>query len=248
QMLGPRHHGDVLEPVTSVIDRRRTLVVFALVVEGILVEAFEQDLQLLLEQLAVRFRVEQRRTETLHLAGVVAATHPHDDAPVGDDVGHGIIFRHADRMPHRQDVERAAELEPFGLGGEPQAELDQVGQALVALALEVVLGGPQHVVAEAVHGLRDVAGGEESLAQPLVGIAPVVGRRTVEPDIVELDLADIEDVEVLDHCPRYATPSTIRRSRSAALPNTFSAPWYPSLSCAPTPFSTLPNSTFTTHP
>ncbi len=69
------------------------------------------------------------------------------------------------------------------------------GQALVALALEVVLGRPQHVVAELVHELRHVARGAERLAQPLVGIAPLVGRRAVETDIVELDLADIEDVE-----------------------------------------------------
>ena len=47
--------------------------------------------------------------------------------------------------------------------------------------------------------LRDVARGEERLAQPLVGIAPVIGGRAVEPDVVELDLADVEDVELLDH-------------------------------------------------
>jgi len=32
-----------------------------------------------------------------------------------------------------------------------------------------------------------------------VGIAPLIGRRAVEPDIVELDLADVEDVKLLDH-------------------------------------------------
>ncbi len=80
-------------------------------------------------------------------------------------------------MPHRQHVEGAAKLQPLGLGGEPQPELDQVGKDLVALALEMMLGGPQHVEAELVHELRHVARGEEGLAQPLVGIAPVVGRR-----------------------------------------------------------------------
>jgi hypothetical protein len=63
----------------------------------------------------------------------------------------------------------------------------------------MVLGGPQHVEAELVHGLRDVARGEEGLAQALVRIAPLVRRRAVAPDIVELDLADIEHVKFLDH-------------------------------------------------
>ena len=102
-------------------------------------------------------------------------------------------------MPHRQHIEGAAELEPLGLGGQPESELDQVGKDLVALALEMVLGRPQHVEAEVVHELRDVAGGPEGLPQPLVRIAPVVGRRAVEPDVVELDLADIQHVELLDH-------------------------------------------------
>ena len=105
-------------------------------------------------------------------------------------------------MPHRQHVEGAAELQALGLGGEPQAELDQVGQALVALVLEVVLGGPQRVVAEVVHELGDVARGQEDLGEALVGIAAVVGGRAVEADIVELDLADIEDVEAFDHVTR----------------------------------------------
>ena len=47
--------------------------------------------------------------------------------------------------------------------------------------------------------LRNVACGREGLAQALVGIAALVGRRAVETDIVELDLADIENVEVSDH-------------------------------------------------
>ena len=63
----------------------------------------------------------------------------------------------------------------------------------------MVLGGPQHVVAVLVHHLSHVARGEERLAQLLVGIAPVVGWCAVEPDVVELDLADVEDVEALDH-------------------------------------------------
>ena len=164
-----------------------------------LVEAGQKQPQLLLEQLAIFFRVEQRRAEALDFAGVIAAADAHDDAAVGDDVGHGVVLRHPDRVPHRQHVEGAAELQALGLRGEPEPELDQVGEDLIALALEMMLGGPQHVETELVHELGDVARGEEGLAQPFVGIMPVVRRRAVQPDIVELDLTDIEDMKFLDH-------------------------------------------------
>ena len=199
QVLGPRDDGDLLELIAAIVDRRRALEILALVVERFLVEAFEQELKLFLEILAVGVGVEQRRPEGLDLAGVIAATDPHDDAAVGHDVRHRIILGQPDRMPHRQHVERAPELQALGLGGEPQPELDQVRQALVALALEMVLGGPQGVEPEVIHGARDVARGLEYFAQPCVGVPPVVGRRAVTADIVELDLADVEDVEVLDH-------------------------------------------------
>ena len=179
--------------------------------EGLLVEAFQQQLQLLLEIFAVGVGVEQRRAEGLDLAGVIAAADAHDHAPVGDDVGHRVVFRQADRVPHRQHVEGAAEFEALGLRREPQPELDQVGQALVALVLEMMLGRPQRVEAELVHGLRDVARRGEDLAQALVRIAPVVRRRAVEADIVELDLADVEHVEFLDH--RAAQPPCTKRPK-----------------------------------
>ena len=163
--------GDVLDRVAAVRHRRRRLVEAALVVEFLLVEALQQELKSFLEQVAVLVGVEQRRAEALDLAGVVAAPDPHHDAAVGDDVRHGVVLRQPDRVPHRQHVKAAAELQPLGLRRQPQPELDQVREDLVALALEVVLGGPQHVVAVLVHHLRDVARGEERLAQPLVGIA-----------------------------------------------------------------------------
>jgi hypothetical protein len=108
---------------------------------------------------------------------VVATADAHDHAPIGHDIGHGVVLGQADRMPHRQDVECAAELETLGLGGKPQSELDQVRQALVTLALEVMLSRPQHVVAEPIHGLRDIARRRKRLSQARIGIAPVVRRR-----------------------------------------------------------------------
>jgi len=58
QVLGPRHHGDVLQPVTSVVDRRRTLEILALVVEGLFVEALQQEFQLLFEIFAVGLGID----------------------------------------------------------------------------------------------------------------------------------------------------------------------------------------------
>src|SRR5262249_42692911 len=78
-------------------------------------------------------------------------------------------------------------------------ELNEVRKNLVTLALEVMLGGPQHVEAELVHELGNFARGEIRLAQPLVGISPLVGRGAAKTDIVELDLSDVEDMEFTDH-------------------------------------------------
>src|SRR5712691_10205889 len=119
QVLGPGYHRDLLDPVAAVVDRRRTLVALAFVAKGALVEALEQQLELLLEQLAIGLGVDERRAESFHLPRVIAAADAHDDAPIGHDVGHGVVLGQADRMPHREDVEGAAELEPLGLGGEP---------------------------------------------------------------------------------------------------------------------------------
>jgi hypothetical protein len=102
-------------------------------------------------------------------------------------------------MPHRQHVERAAQLEPLGLSGEPGPQQDEVGEDLIALVLEVVLGRPQAVVAQLVHVLGDVLGGVKGLRQPLVPVAPVVGRRSLEPHVLQLDLADVEYREFGDH-------------------------------------------------
>src|SRR5262249_49651444 len=137
----------------------RTLEVLALVAEGLFIEAFEKELKSFLEVFAVGLGIEERRAERLDLARMISAAHAHDDAPVGDDVGHGIVFREPDRVPHRQHIEGAAEFEPLRLRRKPEAELDEIRQALIAFALEMMLGGPKRVKAELVHGLRHVATG-----------------------------------------------------------------------------------------
>src|SRR5436309_3054110 len=64
---------------------------------------------------------------------------------------------------------------------------------------QVMSGAPEAVIAELIHDARDVERGLKHLRQPLVRIAPLVGRRAVEADIVQLDLANIERVKAFDH-------------------------------------------------
>src|SRR5256884_1794245 len=199
QVLRPRHTCDLAELVAAVLHRRRAVVALAVVAERLLVEALEQEVDLLLEQLPVRRLVDDGRPERLDLPRVVAASHAHDHPTVSHDVRHRVVLGEADGVPHREDVEGAAELEAPRLRGEPERELDEVREALVALALEVVLRRPQRVVPELVHQLGDVPRGKEHLAQPLVAVAPGVRRRAFRPDVLQLDLADVERVESFDH-------------------------------------------------
>src|SRR5215467_13030097 len=198
-MLWPRHHRDVLELIAAIIDRRWALVVLAFEVKRRFVETGQQQPKLLFEQFAVFLGIEKRGTECLDLARMVAAADSHDDASVGDNVRHGVIFSQPDRMPHRQNVKGATEFQAFGLGGEPQPELDQIREDLITFALKMVLGGPQHVETELIHELCDVARRVESFAQAFVRIAPLIRRRAFQTDILELDLADIQNVKFSYH-------------------------------------------------
>src|SRR5690242_17558441 len=126
---------------------------------------------------------------------MVAAADAHDYTAVRDNVRHGIVFGEPDRMPHRQHVKGATEFQPVGLSGEPQAELDEIGEDFIALTLEMVLGSPQHVEAELIHQLRDLPRGMESFPQSLIRIAPLVRRYPFQADIFKLDLTDIQNVK-----------------------------------------------------
>ena len=59
----------------------------ALVRERFLVEGLEDDLDLLLEQLAIGFLVQHRGAEGLDLAGMVAAADAEDRPAAGQDIG-----------------------------------------------------------------------------------------------------------------------------------------------------------------
>src|SRR5215475_9682921 len=89
----------------------------------------------------------------------------------------------------------------------------------------MVLGRPQHVVAEAIHELCHVARGGEGLPQAFRGIAPVVGGRAGAADIVELDLADIEHMEVSDH--RAISPASKVGTKAGIAPCKLERPSVP---------------------
>ena len=67
----------------------------------------------------------------------------------------GEVLRQAQRMPHRRDVEAAADPQPLRHMRQVHRQHQDVGHALVALVLEVVLGQPERVEAQRVHLLGD---------------------------------------------------------------------------------------------
>ena len=199
QVERPRDEGQLLERIAAVGHLGRQGVVLALVREALLVERLEDDVDLLLEQLAVCVLVDERRAEGLDFAGVIAAAHAEYDAPAGQNVGDGVILGHAQRMPHGRDVEAAADLDVFRAVREVHAHQDVVGDALGALALEMVLGHPEAVVAEPVHQHRHGLGLGQRGREMRVRITPRVDGRAAVADVVEIGVAGVEAVELGDH-------------------------------------------------
>ncbi len=115
QTLRRRNQGDLLKRVAAIRHLRRDRVVLALVRERLALERLEQDVDALFEDLAVGVLVGQRRAEGLDLAGVIAAGDAKDHPPAAEDVGHRVVFGEAQRVPHRHDVEAAADLQVLGL-------------------------------------------------------------------------------------------------------------------------------------
>ena len=167
--------------------------------EGPFVKGLEDNLNLLLEQVAVSRLVQQRRPEGFHLAGMVAPAHAEDDPTLGEDVGGGEVFGQPQRIPHRRDVEAATELQVLGQVGQMDIEHQEVGDALVTLGLEVVLGHPHSVVTQAVHGLGYGRGLVEGGGQILVGVRAVVHCGAAVTDVVHIHVAGVKAVELANH-------------------------------------------------
>ena len=65
--------------------------------EGLLVEGLEDDFDLLLEEFAVGWLVQQRRAESLHLAGMVAPAHTENHPAPSEPVDGGIVLSQPQR-------------------------------------------------------------------------------------------------------------------------------------------------------
>ena len=68
---------------------------------------------------------------------------------------------------------------------------EDVGDALVAFALEVVLGEPQRVEAEPVHRRRELLRRVERVEQLVVAVPAAVNRRLAEAHVFDVDLARV---------------------------------------------------------
>ena len=168
EVLGPGDEGDFLKLVASVGNTGRDIEILAVVGEGAVVEGLEDDLDLLFEIVPVGVPVQHGGAEGLDLPGVIAAPDTEDDAAVGEVVSEGVVLGEAEGIPHGGNIERAAELQVLGDVGQVNALEQEVGEALVAFALEVVLGEPQGMVAEAVGGLGYLVGDGEGGGEVLV--------------------------------------------------------------------------------
>ena len=163
----------------------------ALVREAFLIESLEDDLDLLLEQLAVGGLVDQRRTKTFHLAGMVPASHAKYDAAMGKNVRHRVVLGQTQRMPHRCDVEAAADAQVLREMRQVQRHQQHIGNALGAFGLEVMLRHPVSAVAQAVHQLRHFFRFAQGGGQLFVRVAAIVDRRAAVADVLQVDMAGI---------------------------------------------------------
>jgi hypothetical protein len=82
---------------------------------------------------------------------MVAAPDAKDDPPAGQDVGHRVILGQPQRMPHRHDVEAAADVQVLRDAAQMHRHHQEIGDQFRAFGLEMMLGHPERVVAALVH-------------------------------------------------------------------------------------------------
>ena len=122
-------------------------------------------------------------------------------------------------MPHGGDVEATAEAQPLSDVSQMYDEHQQVGDALVAFGLEVVLGHPESVVAVLVQGLRDGHAFVKSGGEILVGVGAVVYRGTAVADVFHINVARIQAVKGGNHQMPPVIGREARQKRSTTSGN-----------------------------
>ena len=202
KMRRPRNERYVNKIVEHVRHVGRHAVGRARVRELRLVPGPQHDLHLLLEQITVGGVVQQRAAQGLHLAGHVAAPDAEAQPSAGEHVHRRVVLGQPQRMPGGDRVEERAELEPPGVVGQVQAQQRHVADAAVALALKVVLGQPEGVVARPLHQLGEAQGLVVDRRQVRVALPPPVRRRPPKPGIRHLHVAAVEGVDGQRHAGR----------------------------------------------
>src|SRR5215831_8691176 len=194
-----RDEGELFEGAAAIRHLGRQRVVLALIREALVVEGFEDDIDLLLKERPVGLLVAQWGAERFYLARVVAATDAKDDAAAGEDVNGSEVLRQPQRVPHRSDIEAATDLDVFRSVREVQCHKDGVGNAFSAFALEVMLGHPETVVAKAIHERGHGLGLAQRSCEVGVRVTPLVDGRSGITDVVEVGMTGIEAVKLGDH-------------------------------------------------
>jgi hypothetical protein len=146
------------------------------------------------------------------LAGHRAAADAEHAAAVRQVVQRGEVLGELERVPLRHDVEHRAESHVLGLRRDPGGDEQAVGDDLVALVLEVVLGGPEAVVAEPVGGDAGVDVLQRRVPARLVVVVPVHRGRTADALVRHLDATEEERSDLDAHVdpPRWLSGCCLR--------------------------------------
>ena len=229
EVLRARHQGELLELVAAVRELRGDGVVLPLVGEALVVERLEDDVDLLLEHLPIERLIHHDAAEGLDLPGVISAPDPEDHAAVGEDVGGRVVLGETQRVPHRADVEAAADPQAFRHVREVHCHHQDVRDALVAFVLEVVLGEPEGVEAEPVHALRNRLGLGEHRHEVLVRVTAFVRRSRILAHVAQIDMARVERRKLGDHRdpPWILRVAVVTGATAALAPERIMRAWSP---------------------
>src|SRR5215510_10575890 len=185
-----------------------------------MVKGLEDDLNLLLEQLAVGIGILHRRAEGLDFPCVVAAPNPEDCASFGQNVGHSEVLGQTQWVPHWSNVEPAAYAQAFRHMRQMHGEHQDVGNAFIAFMLEMMLGEPKRVEAQRIHRLGDSLRLLEHGSQLLIGVAALVSGRRILAHVGEIDMTGINGNELGDHFSLPLSSRTFHRAQFATTPGT----------------------------
>src|SRR5262249_45616544 len=165
----------------------------------LIIKRLNNDIAPFREELAVGRLIEQRRPKRFDSPRMIATSHSKRHPPTGEDIGRSKILGQPQGMPHRGNVEAAANLNARGHVGQVHGHHQYIGNALVPLGLEVVFGHPEGGVAETVHELRHGLGLVKYCDQVLVRKPAIIDRYAAVAHVVHVDMASKQTIEFRNH-------------------------------------------------